>query len=375
MKITIFEYKQSGLTLLSAVMNSKVLNTMTAVLEYGKSEWGYQRKLKPTHVKDIVKYLNNDQYCLFPTSIILALDEKTYKELAKKKIADNVYEVDTNGLKLRTVDGQHRLQALKDSNKELDLNIVILIIPEKQRNIELDVFTTINSRAKRIPTDLAELARFKYLLLSDDKDFDHKNKIEYVAMKIVIDLNNTSEIWKDAVKIDIHSEKNHGIVGVSAFKKTIIELSRYIIEKNETEKTTEKTTENETENETENVKYIKILDSYADEIRALLEEAWKTCFQKWKYCFTINELNDSINYSKDFYIQKTLGISAINGLLKTLYTETKDTSATLDKFKEIIEKSQVKTSDWKAGGVMSGYSSESGFGKIRKFINNEIELK
>ena len=355
--------KQSNITILNGVVNSEILNKVSKVLKYGDNEWGYQREQKPEHIKAILKYIESKKNdCLFPNSVILAMSENDYN---KSNNEGEVIELDLTTLSLRIVDGQHRLEAIKQSKYEFNLNVVILVIPEDQRTKELDIFITINSKAKRIPTDLAELAQYRYLLLNKKNNFDLNESVDYVSMKIIVELNQDNLYWKDAIKINVNEKLNTGIVGVSAFKKTITDIVKI---------------------ELKNLEELdlKKLDSKSTEIKEFINNIWEICISKWKYCFNINENHKPI-YLSNCYIQKTMGISVIHGLIKDIYLDEEkkleknsklivEKDVVLNNFRSIIEKSKVKSLNWESGNVMSGYSSESGFSKIRSFIKNDITL-
>lgn len=350
--------KQSNITILNGIVNSEILNKVSKALKYGQDPWGYQREQKPEHIRSILNYINSyKENCLFPNSIILAINEEDY--LKTITYDEEVIDLDVSKYSFRIVDGQHRLEAIKQSNYEFDLNVVILIIPQKERIKELDIFITINSKAKKIPTDLAELARYKYLLLNEVDNFNLDESIDYVSMKIIVELNESNKYWKDAIKIDINEKPNVGIVGVSAFKKTIKDIVKL---------------------ELSNIGSLDFgkLDDKSNEIKKLIEKTWEICHVKWKYCF--NESEQQVTYINKYYIQKTMGISVIHGLIKEIYVKNEKIDrqnildTVLNEFKILIENSKVKSLNWESGNVMSGYSSESGFSKIRSFIKNEIQL-
>jgi len=355
MKTLICEFKQNDTVIFSAILNSKFINRKSKVLLYGSDAYGYQREIKKDHVKQIKMYIENNNNPVFPTSIILAIDKEQYQSIIKEKesqIAEtNAFFVDLENVNFRIVDGQHRLKALEESNVDIPLNVLVMVISKENRKLELEVFTNLNSKAKRIPTDLAELAKYKYQLLLEGDSLSIEDSTDYVSMKTVIQLNADSKIWKKAIKVDIHSDIKQGIVGVSAYKKSI----RDIIKKRIT-----------------TLKSFKIdqLDQIAEESYTLLNDAWMICHKKWKYCF--HDLNSETIYSKDYYIQKTMGISVINGLLKELSEHNQEYDTLLKSFETIITNSKVQIEDWKVGGIMYGHSSEAGFRKIRKLIKGEI---
>lgn len=345
----IFEYTQGSTTFFSTILDSDYINDNSEVLIYGKHEYGYQRAIKSDHVQGIKKYIRENKDFLFPSSIILAIDEDTYNKQTKEQIENYVYKIDLRNIKFRIVDGQHRLEALKDSNTNISLNVIVIIVRKSNIQIELDVFTNLNSKAKRIPTDLAELAKFKYQLLSEKDSLLKEDSIAYIAMKTTVELNDRSKIWKNAIKVDVNNEINIGIVGISAFKKSIINLVKKLI--NNMPAST-----------------IQELDEISNKCFNLLEESWEECSKKWNLCFNFE--NEKEPYSTKYYIQKTMGVSVINVLI----SDYLDSSNTIIKFKEMIKASEVKISDWETAGIMYGNSSEAGFNKIRKFIKNESRL-
>lgn len=366
MKITAFKYKQSQMTFFSFIIDSNLLWDRTEVLVYGKSDFGYQRELKNEHRKSIENYIKSRQDdFLLPTSIILAIDKSKYENLAKKNIIENdnvtIEEIeipDNAEFKFRIVDGQHRLAALKELATSIKLNIITMIVDEDpiKKIVEVDTFITINSKAKRIPVDLAELAKYRYHVLAKEDIKEGNEAVEYVAMKIVTDINDTNGVWNKAIKVEIHGDK-HGIVGVSAFKKSIEPLVKKFIQ-------------------AKAGKNIKDLDDLTNELVDIINTAWDICASKWRYCF--DSIDGSLTYSGNYYIQKTIGISALNGILSETANSLDGSNLTkenvLSSYNDIINRSNVKIDDWEVGGRMSGLSSESGFAKIRKFIKNETEL-
>ena len=74
-------------------------------------------------------------------------------------------------------------------------------------------------------------------------------------------------------------------------------------------------------------------------------------------------------YKKDYYIQKTFGIKALNGLIADAFKNASgNANRTISNLKSVISKSTVTNSHWKVGGPFSGFSSESGVNKVKKLI-------
>jgi len=126
---------------------------------------GYQRpplesRLKPTGRASIVRYLL-DEAGIFPTSVLLNIRRRLeFKEEVKMtdKISFGKLIIPDNE-KLWIVDGQHRLEALKrvtSLRPEFeDYPVPVTIMDLEDRFHEMLIFYIVNSRQKRIPTDIA----------------------------------------------------------------------------------------------------------------------------------------------------------------------------------------------------------------------------
>ncbi len=99
---------------------------------------GIQRELSPNRVKDLRKYVNFD-YATFPTSIVLAVDERCATIVPVDgcsgvfDLVIDAYEDDGASISLEAaafvIDGQHRLAGLKnlDEGRTFELNVSIFI--------------------------------------------------------------------------------------------------------------------------------------------------------------------------------------------------------------------------------------------------------
>lgn len=377
-KIRIQSYKQNNQEYISGVFPFKTISALGEVLVYKQDEDGYQRQPNRTHYLKIKNYvLKNLETFKFPTSLILGADKEKIEKLIKKDDCGKYMEIDMNFNEkvFRIVDGQHRIEGIREAAKErpslndLLLNAIILISPFGQKSVELEAFIDINSTAKRISTDLATLARFDYEI--KEKKISEPNPVKHIATKTAFHLkeDNTSSIWSSAVKFDIHSEISLGIVGVTLFRESIEPIVNVYLDT--------KFTNSGNMNESELITYY---DYVARQIAVDIDDVWNNIIRKkWSECFSEsiakNEVGElkTIFYSNEFYIQKTLGVKVLNGLYSEILKQTGINGQSKDTFKELIQNSKVMSRDWRKGGPFSGLSSESGFARIRKMIKNEIE--
>ncbi|WP_315819393.1 hypothetical protein [Paraflavitalea speifideaquila] len=79
-------------------------------------------------------------------------------------------------------------------------------------------------------------------------------------------------------------------------------------------------------------------------------------------------------YDKDYYIQKGIGIKSINPIIGDKVKQSGINDNAFQEIQKIMFESKVKIDDWRNGGPFSGFNSESGFGKIRQMIQNNLPV-
>ena len=126
---------------------------------------GYQRpplesRLRPTGRASIIRYLLKEAGIL-PTSVLLNIRCKL-KFREEGKITDEISFgklIIPDNEKLWIVDGQHRLEALKRATslrpEFAEYPVPVTIMDLDNRFEEMLLFYIVNSRQKRIPTDIA----------------------------------------------------------------------------------------------------------------------------------------------------------------------------------------------------------------------------
>lgn len=388
MKYTAYHYSQNQQDFLSLVLPFKHIKNNTYVLTYGdENKLGYQRKLDERHVKKIKEQLIDGKDFLLPTSIILSIDEKDLLGLLTKDT--NIYgkelleiEFLSDRKVFRIVDGQHRLAGLTEaSEKRKDLNefmlsVIILITNPSSKTVEVEVFRDINSKAKKLRTDLTQLSLFNHELLGMKKIESEVDLIRHLSSRVAFYLNETSDnlkkvesnVWSNAILIDIHDDGATGIIGFSSFINSIKPIVKKYIEEFKIDKLDIKS---------ESVDLVDLLDKHAISIAKIIIEAWEVVDNKWAGCFVEDivyrdQAKFPVFYNKNFYLQKTTGTNAIHLIIhETIKFIPEKNEWDFSEFKKIISKSEVIEKDWIIGGRFSGMTSGSGFKKAKKIIESD----
>jgi DGQHR domain-containing protein len=374
-QIKYLEFTQNRQIFLIAVMPFKYIDTFAQVLVYGQDKDGYQRKPEPKHYNKIKDYiLQNLGDFILPTSVVLGLDKEDLAKISKTDGGVKIIELDDSKVSakiMRIVDGQHRIYGLREAAKskplinDFLLPVIILITNKDKRSIELSIFNDINSKAKRVKVDLIKLAEFDYRL--KEKSINEKSIVDHICIKTAFILKETKEdsVWQNAIKFDIHNELILGIVGVNSFMESIQSLVRTYLREHKLDFTSNYTA------------LLKFIDAAGKALSDLLFICWDDYIKtKWPDTFDTKQIGTDIDeelktyyYKKDYYIQKTFGVKALNGIIGDIYKDNAGISSkSLTVIKNRISKSTITNSHWKVGGPFSGFSSESGVNKVKKMV-------
>jgi len=379
MKFPIIEFKQNNNQFISTVLPFKIINETSKVLVYGKDMGGYQREPDELHYNRIKSYVNNEPNFLFPTSIILGVDNDIIKKYIIKENGESYLDFSKINSKIfRIVDGQHRIKGLREAMKtnelisSLELSVNILCTLPNSQSIEMEVFGSINSKSKRIKVDLIELARYEYRIIEQTINISEIN--DHISIQVAFNLNENNSItnvWENGIKFGIHDEEKIGIIGVNAFKESIRNIVNSYLSSNKNISLLKKE------------ELIEKTKEAAKDIEIFMLKAWEQVYKKWPNCFySMNQEIDfnldvkNFHYKTNYYIQKTLGVKSINNLLGNIIQENENRidNSSLNIFTNILNNSEVITKDWEIGYSFSGYSSESGFAKVTKIIRGDLSL-
>lgn len=369
-------YVQNNQEFYSMVLPFKDVFERSEVLVYGDdSKFGYQRPLDVRHSKNIKKSIINEKDSL-PTSIILSVNKNEFEQYIKEfslKGFDSSDLIEVNlppasdSKLFRIVDGQHRIYGLKEAAEtdpyfeNFPLNVIILTTKEEERVNEVIIFRDINSKAKKIRTDLTLLAIYNYELIQKKGLNNEIDLLKHLLIRTVHTLNESKgTVWYKAVQFDIHQKPVSGVIGVAAMVNS---LKNFVLKYIEYKQINFTNINQQTHEET-----IKSLNEIADDISKIINVAWEAVRFKWKSCFLETEEGLSAEvFDKTYYLQKTTGANAIHTILENEIAYINN-QFDLTQFKNIISDSPLKTEDWAVGGILSGLTSQSGFKTAENLI-------
>lgn len=292
---------------------------------------GYQRKISDSHCQKIVDYLENNIF--MPVAIICACDE-TY----------------TESMKLRIVDGQHRVNAfkiIKNNNpsryeeiKKAEMPVIVLEKVSKAKEIE--TFITINKTSKKVDTSLAYILKNK---LAGNNPEAIETKVEYLAVMAAIELNEDSEsLWFNKIIYEgLPKEFPDKYITINAFVGASKPFINILIRKKVI------TTDWKTAEDAD-----KAVNAVKDEISTV----WRIVRDKWA---DLKEDDLKVLHS-------AIGFTAINRVTVELLKESKSENTIESLISDGIGRITIGCEKWKSGGEYSKYSSAAG----HRLIANEL---
>ena len=163
MRIKVLKLEQKGKPLYVTAMRAGDLLGQIQVEGWSSSNTdGYQRPLSQRRIGELAWYLMETEEGLFPTSVLLSVRSKVEftEEARLDGIALGSLDV-PDGEPLWVIDGQHRLAGIKGAiergaQEMSDYQVPVVIIVNPDRHDEIRYFYLVNSRAKNVPTDIAD---------------------------------------------------------------------------------------------------------------------------------------------------------------------------------------------------------------------------
>jgi DGQHR domain-containing protein len=194
-------------------------------------EQGCQREPIQTHYKKLGRQMRDDEELLLPQSLLLSGNIKTGDESDKYSFrlendGDVVRVIIPEGHKLRVVDGQHRVKGSEYAITELDqialednFNFPIVIMIPDSRSEEIRSFLQINTKGRKVSTDLA-LHLLNELEKSKDSSLTKADQWQVIALKVAMLLNNDPKSpWHQTIYMG--SKGDTGLLTATSFVKSM----------------------------------------------------------------------------------------------------------------------------------------------------------
>ncbi len=153
MKIAIIKIVQPIGTFYISALNAEVVCRITTVerREYDNDNnisMGIQRAISVKKVNEIAKY-TNDPDATFPTPIIISVND-----IESNNLGEDFFEFDENNIVGEIIDGQHRVEGLKKSDKRGEFTLPIILMFNLQEEDKAYVFSIINSKQTQVTKSL-----------------------------------------------------------------------------------------------------------------------------------------------------------------------------------------------------------------------------
>ena len=335
---------------------------------------GHQRPIDPDRLKAIAKFIQSEEMS-FPSSIIIAAnvndhgiiyDEEDKRWRIEPTNISDIYELDfpDNCISSLIIDGQHRLKAFEEESLDdncRDIELVYSIFFDLPGAYQAYLFATINGNQKRVDPSLA-LELFGINLENEPQDTWSPEKLAvYITRKFNFTKGSPLEgKIRLAPLTDGEVDKSKWLLSTTAMVAGITKLISSNPQRDRDELTRKRRFYED--------KTRKVLSEIRD--KSILRDLYLNNKDGEIYSILLNFFTsvDKILWSsaeKDSIINKTIGISALFDILKTLLENDKSISD----FDKYIEKLvRIPYTD--------NYFSLSGKGKTRlkRVMKYHLEL-
>lgn len=119
-----------------------------------------QREISPSRQKEISRYILDDPYATFPSSIIINISSQEYISFRELNInhstSTNLCIMDIEIVEgiAQVIDGQHRLSGFNDDWNDLTFNLPVSIFIDVTLEYQAEIFAIINGKQTRVSPSL-----------------------------------------------------------------------------------------------------------------------------------------------------------------------------------------------------------------------------
>ena len=358
-EIPVIRITQQGKTLyIGKISGEKIIKKCITTewdpdLGWDLSQQGYQRAPNKKHYTRIAGFLKNEGDPLLPTSALLSAREYEYGLLDYSPYDKSIPDVGVlkipEARTLFIVDYQHRWRGIKhaieafNSNNLYDFQIPVIIMANVSKYEEIRQFYLINSKQKRVDTDLGLALLQTMATQADEKELMNfvgpGNKYRIRATRLTFQIAaQTSGPWAGKIVDPNMIVTGNQVVSIKSFVDSIKPIL---------------------------VRTSPIHEKSDDEIIKIIQDYWSGIES-----FMPNACANPINYS----LQRTVGVFVMHRIAgrKVLNICTAQNDFSPDNISQIMNDAKLKQKSsqpgqryfdehfWAVGGFAKAYSSSSG---------------
>jgi len=305
----------------SAVRASDLLNNYRVGWWSRNDQSGYQRPLRQSRLREIQSYLTKD-IGTFPTSVLAnvrgKINVKPIKRIdAKRELCE--VTIPDSSLPLWIIDGQHRVEGLKAAIENDsgfgDFPIIVSLFTLNDTYDEMLQFHIVNSRAKSVPTDLAQRHIFRMaskIGLAEVMAREGERDALGAAAIAVVDrlMKDENSPWYERIQLPDEPRKQPGEV---IRQRPLSDSIHYILKEKH------------------------VLQRDPDKLAKLLGDYWTALKEIFPIAFENPE---------EYTIQKTTGAYSLHMVFSEVYDKCEEAGAiNKDKMKLVLKEMFKKTSE------------------------------
>ena len=185
------------------LIDHTMVDVYDPALSIPKAPKGYQRAAEPTHVHKIARYVQSGDAVL-PTSVLLNVRQRLSSgwDGRKDSTGSPGWLTIPEGTTIYVVDGQHRRDGFREAIRRRqalrDFPVPAILMEGFDNVQEALQFYLINTKAKKVPTDLAGRLLIEY---DDVRYIEEVKPWRLAALRVTVALeNNLENPWRGKIR-------------------------------------------------------------------------------------------------------------------------------------------------------------------------------